>query len=123
MAHDNPKRKQRGRRLVIEKDNFLGDSLGERVLNAVMIGIVIFSLVGSILAYVKFGDKIADKISALSVALAVTQGLIRSPSTYGAYAIATVVQLYAITYLIAVPLVIWIELFGYIHKLMKRLEL
>ena len=115
MAHDNPKRKQRDRQIVIEKDNVLRD----RVLSAILIGIIVFTFVGSALMYATFGDR----IGAASVALALTQGLIHSPSTYAAYAIATLVPLFLFVNTIAASLVIWIELFGHIRKLMNRLEL
>ena len=114
MAHNNPKRMQRDGQIEIEKAHILRD----KVLSAIVIVIFLFTLVVSALLYATFGDK----IGAASVALAITQGIIHSPSTYAAYAIATVVPLFLFVNAIAASLLVWIELIGHIRKFLNRLE-
>ena len=112
LAHNNPKRKQRDGQIEIEKAHGLRD----KVLSAIVIVIFLFTLVVSALLYATFGDK----IGAASVALAITQGIIHSPSTYAAYAIAIVVPLFLFVNAIAASLLVWIELIGHIRKFLNR---
>jgi hypothetical protein len=84
-----------------------------------MIGIIAFTFAVSALLYAIFGDK----IGAASVALAITQGIIHSPSTYAAYAIAALAPLFLFVNGIAALLLTWIELIGHIRKFLNRLEL
>lgn len=119
MAHNNPKRKQRDGEIKIEKVNVLR----QKVLNAILIVfiaiILIITFAGAYLAYLTFGDK----IGAASVAVALTEGLIHSPSTFAAYAIAVLVPLFVFVNTVAASILIWIELVGHIRKFLGRVEL
>lgn len=114
MAHNNPKRKQRDGQIDAEKAHILRD----KALSAIVIVIFLFTLIVSALLYATFGDK----IGAASVALAITQGIIHSPSTYAAYAIATFVPFFLFVNATAASALVWIELIGHIRKFLNRLE-
>lgn len=111
MTDNNPKRNQRDGQIEIEKAHTLRD----KVLSAIAIVIFLSTLAVWVLLYATFGDK----IGAASAALALTQGMIHSPSTYAAYAIATAVPFFLFVNAIAASLLIWIELIGHIRKFLN----